>query len=64
MTNEETFNGAKNRVMNMENNDGDFYVGIEGGCLKFKKKTLCLCLGDSKKQKENRLRKDISFSTS
>ena len=38
MSNEETFNGATNRVMNMENNDGDFYVGIEGGCLKFKKK--------------------------
>ena len=38
MTNEETFNGAKNRVVNMESNNGDFYVGIEGGCLKFKNK--------------------------
>ena len=38
MTNEETFNGAKNRVVNMEGNSGDFCVGIEGGCLKFKTK--------------------------
>ena len=55
MSNEETFNGATNRVMNMENNDGDFYVGIEGGCLKFKKKLFAFAWVIVKNKKMNLL---------
>ena len=48
MTNEETFNGAKNRVVNMESNNGDFYVDMKSLTIKNDKRFF-LRLRDYKK---------------